>query len=155
MNYCAPIHASAFAYRGMGCMLVGVSGTGKSRLLVEALLHGAQLIADDRVRLCALNGHLVASPVPQLEGVVELRGLGLVKCKDVAHSHPIHLVVELDETVDARLPEKQTREFLGVAVPYLRALPVPMLSAASLLLYLRALQDGRVLPTDWMPLSRE
>ena len=151
MDYCQPIHASAFAHQGMGCLLLGASGTGKSRLLTEAMLHGAHLIADDRVRLCVLNGNLVASPVAELEGVVELRGFGLITCKDVAHSHPIHLVVELDDTADTRLPDKKTKELMGVAVPYLKVRPLPATSTAALLLYLRAMKDGRVLPADWRP----
>lgn len=151
MGYCEPIHATAFAYHGIGCMLLGATGTGKSRLLAEAMLHGAHLIADDRVRLCALNGHLVASAAPNLEGVVELRGFGLIKRADTVHSHPIHLIVELDEAAQARLPEPQSREFEGVAVPYLKLLPAPMTSIASLLLYLRAMQEGRILPPDWHP----
>lgn len=134
-------------------MLVGASGTGKSRLLVEALHHGAHLIADDRVRLCALNGHLVASAVPELVGVVEVRGMGLIRQPDVAQSHPIHLVAELDPTTQTRLPEPKTREFQGIQVPFLQLLPPPMTSIASLLLYLKAMQEHRILPPDWRPVG--
>lgn len=155
MDYCEPIHASAFAYEGMGCMLIGDSGTGKSRLVAEAILQGAHLIADDQVRLCNLNNHLVASPVPELCGVLELRGLGLVKglvkMRDAVHSYPIHLVAELDVAADTRLPDPQSRDYLGIKVPFLRLLPAPSTSVASLLLYLKAMQEGRILPPDWRP----
>lgn len=151
MDYCQPIHASAFSFHGAGCLLIGDSGTGKSRLVAEALLHGAHIIADDQVRLCALNGNLVASAAPQLEGVIELRGFGLVKCKDAIHSHPIHLIVELSTDADTRIPEKQTRDYLGVHVPYVKVLPVPELSVATLLLFLKAMMDGRTLDAEWRP----
>lgn len=150
-NYCEPIHATALVHKGIGCLIIGESGTGKSRLLAEALLHGASLIADDRVRLCGLNGKLVASAPPKLEGVIELRGLGLIKRNDPIHSHPIHLIVELTEAAAERVPEAQTREYQGVSVPYVQLLPPPMLSVASLLLYLQAVQEGRVLSADWRP----
>lgn len=155
VDYCEPIHASAFSYEGVGCMLIGDSGTGKSRLMAEAILQGAHLIADDQVRLCNLNNHLVASPVPHLAGVMELRGLGLIKGMikraDAIHSYPIHLVVELDVAADTRLPDINTREYLGIKVPFLCLLPAPMTSVASLLLYLKAMQEGRILPPDWHP----
>lgn len=146
-----PIHASAFRFHSMGCMLLGASGTGKSRLLAEAMLHGAHLIADDRVQLSVVAGNLIAAPVPTLAGVMELRGFGLITCPDAVQSYPIHLVVELTPDAKTRLPEQQTRDFLGISVPYLHVLPVPTTSIAGLLLTLKAMQEGRRLPTDWRP----
>ncbi len=152
MDYCAPIHASAFAYEGMGCLIIGESGTGKSRLLVEAIELGARLIADDQVRLCAIHERLVASPLPTLEGVVELRGLGLIRRADVVHSHPIHLVLSLDATAEGeRQPTEEAYEFQGTRTPMRRVPSPPILSTATALLYLRAMQEGRTLPADWHP----
>ena len=147
------MHSSAFAYKGAGCLIIGESGTGKSRLLAEALLNGAALIGDDRVALHAQGNQLIASPVPELLGVVELRGFGLIKHTRIAHAHGIDLVVMLDPTADTRLPEPETQEYCGISVPYLRLPPPPVLSAASLLLYLEAMQEGRSLPPDWHPLG--
>ena len=80
-------HASAFAYRGMGCLVMGESGSGKSRLVADAMLHGAKLIADDRVQFEVRAGQLMASPPPQLPGVLELRGLGLIRIDALAGLH--------------------------------------------------------------------
>jgi HPr kinase/phosphorylase len=151
MDYAPPVHASAFVYEGVGCLVLGESGVGKSRLLAEAIQHGGRLIADDRVRLCTLSGHLVASPVPNLEGVMELRGLGLIRRQDVVHSHPIHLVLMLDATSLNRLPEPQQYEYNGVGTPMLTVPPLPMLATSSVLLYLKAMHEGRILPLDWLP----
>lgn len=152
MEYAPPIHASAFVYEGIGCLIVGKPGSGKSRLLSEMLMFGARLIADDQVRLCTLSGKLVASPVPQLEGVISLRGLGLIKRADVVHSHPIHLALELDTaaSLDTGLAPVP-KDFLGQAVPSLLLPPPPVLSVASIPLYLKAMQEHRVLPPDWRP----
>jgi HPr kinase/phosphorylase len=53
------VHASAFAYAGAGCLLLGDSGAGKSHIVAQALVLGASLIADDQVDLnisaCAQN----------------------------------------------------------------------------------------------------
>lgn len=147
------LHGSAFNYKGAGCLVLGASGTGKSRLLAEAITLGAKLVADDRVILGQMLGLLAAAPVPQLLGVIELRGFGLVKMNDFASKQMIHLVIELDPTADTRLPERQTRLYQGIEVPYLCLPPLPQTSVPVLLLYLQAMQEGRVLPTDWKPAS--
>lgn len=144
------LHASAFAYAGAGCVLLGDSGTGKSRILAEALMHGARMIADDQVLLRAEHGVLIAKAHATLEGVLELRGMGLITLPFLA-SHPIHLVVQLRPRVHERLPEPETAEYEGVAVPCLTVASGPSLSVPSLLLYLKAVQEKRTLPTDWHP----
>lgn len=152
MNDQAPLHASAFAYNGCGCLILGASGTGKSRLLSDALSMGAKMIGDDRIRLEPMMGLVAAAPVPELAGVIELRGLGLIRVNDALAKHVLHLVVELDPAAAGeRLPPLQRYNLLGVDVPYLRVAPVPHTSASALLLYLKAMQEGRALPADWKP----
>lgn len=147
------LHASAFAYRGAGCLVVGASGSGKSRLLAEALLHGAEMIADDQVQLRAEGGTLFAAAPPALAGVLELRGLGLIRipAETTRAEHPLHLQLTLSVGVPERLPEPQHTTHLGIAIPSL-TLAAP-LHPPSLLLYLDALGEGRILPTDWAPFS--
>ena len=145
------LHASAFAHNGCGCLILGASGTGKSRLVADATALGAKMIADDRGMLVPMMGMVAAPPVPELLGILELRHLGLVRLNDVASKHVLHLVVELDAECDTRLPEPEIRQYLGVSVPYLRLPPIPKTSAAALLIYLKAMQESRVLPTDWKP----
>jgi HPr kinase/phosphorylase len=151
MQSAAPSHASAFAYEGFGCLLLGESGSGKSRVLAEAILHGARLIADDQVQLSLSHSRLVASAPTALEGVMELRGLGLIRQKNAATTHPIHLVLQLDASADNRLPEAARFHFEGSATPHYTVAPPPILSVPSLLLFLQALGNGDVLPTDWRP----
>lgn len=146
-----PLHGSFFAYNGSGCLLIGPSGTGKSRLVADAMMMGARLVADDRVQLLEMMGLLSGAPVPELTGILELRNLAIIKVNDILTKHVISLVVELDPAADARLPELETRAIGGITVPYLRVPPVPHISAAGLLHYLKAMQEKRVLPTDWRP----
>ena len=148
-----PIHASAFSYHGAGCLVLGESGSGKSTLLAEVMLRGAKLVADDRVALHASDAQLIANPVEPLRGVLELRGFGLIRQEEVVEAQPIHLVIALDAAANERLPEPATHHYYGIAVPFLSVPPPPVLSAAALLLYLEAVQEGRSLPTDWHPLG--
>ncbi len=146
-----PLHASAFAYRGMGCLVMGESGSGKSSLISEAMLRGAQLIADDRVVLKAERGALIASAPEGLAGVLELRGLGLVRVEEALTAHPLHLAITLDAAASERLPEPKTINLAGMDLPHLHLPPTPKTPVAALLLYLEAMREGRILPTDWRP----
>ncbi|MES2984852.1 MAG: HPr kinase/phosphatase C-terminal domain-containing protein [Pseudomonadota bacterium] len=145
------IHATAFAYHGAGCLLLGASGSGKSLLAAQAILQGATLIADDQVCLRLSEGRIEASAPAEIAGVMELRGFGLMRVNDLSPTHPIHLVVELDAAVDSRLPEPAFYDILGLAVPYVRVPAVPKTAAATLLLALKAMQEGRMLAPDWHP----
>ena len=148
-----PIHASAFAYHGAGCLILGDSGSGKSTLVAEVMLRGAKLVADDRVALHASDGKLIANPVEPLRGVIELRGFGLIRQEEVVEAQSIHLVIALDAAANERLPEPATHRYFGVNVPFLSVPPPPVLQPAALLLYLEAVHEGRSLPTDWHPLG--
>ncbi len=147
------IHASAFSYEGAGCLILGDSGSGKSTLLAEAMLRGAKLVADDRVALRAQDGQLIADPVAPLHGVMELRGFGLIKQEEVVEAQVIHLAIALDAAANERLPEPSKHRYYGVNVPFLSVPPPPVISAARLLIYLKAVQEGRSLPVDWHPLA--
>lgn len=101
----------------MGVLLRGPSGVGKSDLALRLIDHGAVLVADDQVLLERDGDRLLASPPEILAGLLEVRGLGILKFPHEAKA-PIRLVVnlvELDEVV--RLPETATEDFLGISVP--------------------------------------
>jgi len=94
------IHGSCASRSGDGVLLIGPPGAGKSDLLLRLLARGFDLVADDRVEVA--DG--VARPVPALAGLLEVRGLGIVRLPHVASTR-LALVAELGEP-DARLPEQ-------------------------------------------------
>jgi hypothetical protein len=78
------VHASAVLVGPRAVLIRGGSGSGKSRLalaLLQAARDGrlpfARLVADDRTRLQAANGRLLARPVPELAELIEVRGVGI------------------------------------------------------------------------------
>lgn len=146
-----PIHGTVVAYAGAGVLIAGASGTGKSRLAAELMAFGGRLVGDDQIQLVEQAGMLMAAAVPQLSGVLELRGIGLVRVNDIIPKHVLHLAIELTPDATERLPAPQTKEFLGRQLPFLRLAPLPQTSAASLILYIKAMQEGRILPQDWRP----
>jgi HPr kinase/phosphorylase len=75
-------------------LLLGASGAGKSDLALRLIDNGARLVADDRVLLSVKQGILQASAPPTIRGLIEIRGLGIVKMP-VRQSAPVRLAVML------------------------------------------------------------
>ncbi|MBE7636018.1 hypothetical protein GUA87_04125 [Sneathiella sp. P13V-1] len=73
------IHATVVALESQGIMFVGPSGSGKSDLALRFLDQGAQLVSDDYVIVANEGGHLIARPPGTIAGLMEVRGMGVVK----------------------------------------------------------------------------
>jgi hypothetical protein len=109
---CVNIHATcvrigrasaAFgAPRHAGILLLGKSGAGKSDLALRLIALGATLVADDRTELYVWRGRLYARPPARLAGLIEVRGIGILKLRQAPRAR-IALVVELGEGAP-RLP---------------------------------------------------
>ncbi len=151
----AHIHATAVAYSGAGCLILGKSGSGKSRLAAEMIQLGARLVADDQVILTVQSGMLMASAPKELANVLELRGIGLIRLPDIVPRHVLHLAIELDPDAEDRLPEPQTATIEGLSIPLLRLKPPPITGAGSVMLAIKAVQEGRMLPPDWRPVAEK
>ena len=65
-----PVHATCIAVDGLGVLLRGPSGSGKSDLALRLIDGGAMLIADDQVVLEAIGGVLFARPPDILAGKI-------------------------------------------------------------------------------------
>ncbi|MGL4239719.1 MAG: HPr kinase/phosphorylase, partial [Beijerinckiaceae bacterium] len=73
------VHGVALLIGETGVLITGASGAGKSALALELATQWrhdpVRLIADDRVRLQAVGGRLVARPVDGFLGQAEIRGI--------------------------------------------------------------------------------
>ncbi len=115
------LHATAVALGGRGVVLTGPPGSGKSDLALRLIDRGAILIADDQILAEARDGALWLSPPPAIAGLIEVRGVGLVRVS-CASDVPASLLVRLVGPVP-RLPEAETVELGGVAIPALTLAP--------------------------------
>ena len=104
------IHASCAARDGAGVLLLGPPGSGKSDLVLRLIDRGFMLVADDRVDIT--NGH--ASPPDALAGLLEVRGLGILRLPHLARAE-LALAVTLGGAVP-RLPEPARDAALGLPV---------------------------------------
>lgn len=125
------IHASAVLVGARVVLIRGPSASGKSRLaleLIEAARAGAvlfaRLVADDRVHLEIAGGRLLARPAAALAGLIEVRGVGLLR---MAHepSAIVGLVVDLAAADATRLPAPDQRkaDIGGILLPRLAVAP--------------------------------
>jgi HPr kinase/phosphorylase len=96
------IHASCVALGAHGVLLLGPSGAGKSDLALRLIDEGARLVADDRTLLFVRSGALHAKAPASIRGLLEIRGVGIVKLPVRAQAR-IALVVRLGRE-GARLP---------------------------------------------------
>lgn len=119
------VHGSCVAVRGAGLLLLGGSGAGKSDLALRLVDRGALLVADDQVVLRVSGGRLVASAPPRLAGLIEVRGLGILRLPACAGT-PVLLALDLGAPPE-RLPPWPwpVRDLLGVALPCLPLSPWP------------------------------
>jgi HPr kinase/phosphorylase len=117
----APIllHASAVAIRPSGLLIKGPSGAGKSSLALELMALGATLVADDRVLMTPSDGGGVLMTAPKaLEGLIEARGLGLIKVP--FRTARLRAVVDLATVEDKRLPERHETVIADEVFPTFR-----------------------------------
>jgi HPr kinase/phosphorylase len=82
-------------------LLVGPPGAGKSRLLLRLLDRGFDLVADDRVMV----DDLIARPPAALAGLIEVRGLGLLR---LPHRAAVRLALAVACVPPAQVPRLPT-----------------------------------------------
>lgn len=113
-------HAGLIAHRRNGrwegVLIEGASGAGKSDLALRALGEGFRLVADDRVTVWASGGTLYGRAPPALAGLMEVRGVGVVR-EPVLGMARIVLLIEDGEP--ERMPEPDHAVICGLRVPRL------------------------------------
>jgi HPr kinase/phosphorylase len=109
------IHASCVAVNGHGVLLLGGSGAGKSDIALQLIDAGGQLVADDRTILFAKKGALHARAPDSIAGLLEIRGVGIVKLP-VRRSVRVRLAVRLGAD-GARLPKPRFYRAQNCEVP--------------------------------------
>jgi len=72
------LHGCMVDMRGVGVLILGKSGSGKSETAIGLLERGASLVADDMVRIKSVGGELVATAPDLSRGYMEIRGIGII-----------------------------------------------------------------------------
>ncbi|QUJ75740.1 serine kinase [Sulfitobacter albidus] len=122
-------HATCVAVDGAGVLILGPSGSGKSALALSLMAMGATLVADDRTTLSASEGTLWAEPPATIAGLIEARGVGLLRVLHLPRA-PLHLAVDLSQTETDRLPPQRSVKFMDITLPCLHKVDAPHFAAA-------------------------
>ena len=128
-------HGVFLEIHGLGVLLEGRSGIGKSECALDLIVRGHRLVADDAVEVRRTGPDELWGSAPELlTGHMEIRGLGILNVHDLfgvsALSGPVRvgLSIRFERWEDAREVERlgldaRTVEVLGVSVPHV-LLPV-------------------------------
>ncbi len=113
-------HASCVEFQGKGILILGESGTGKSDLALRLIDRGAKLVSDDYVEVNIEDDLLYASPAPNIEGLIEVRGVGLKKCEFVSKVTLRMAIETCDRDKIERLPEQACFDHEGIKIPFFK-----------------------------------
>jgi HPr kinase/phosphorylase len=139
------VHGVLVDVLGVGVLLQGKSGIGKSEAALELIMRGFRLVADDLVEVRRIAGEVLVGFASQLiKHHMEVRGLGIINIKDmfgvaaVRDEKKIELVLDLfrwDQHEDAeRLGlDEMSSDILGVQVPMQRIPVSPGRNVSSLI----------------------
>lgn len=172
------VHGTLIDVFGLGVLIIGHSGVGKSETALELLERGHRLIADDIVNVTIIEDSLLAGEGSKLiKHHMEIRGLGVLNVKDVfgirsvRNRKRIELIVELEDWDNNAQYDRfglhdNYYTLLGIDVPYVlipvrpgRNIPVLIESAAlnqrlkKMGVYSAKELDDRII--QWMKAERE
>lgn len=133
-DYLSPrlsLHGVLMDVLGIGVLLLGQAGIGKSETALDLVLRGHRLVADDIVEIHRHGENtLIGAGSEVIKYHMEIRGLGIINIKDlfgiaaIRDQKKIELVIELVLWDDAREYDRlgldeETYTLLGVEVPHL------------------------------------
>ena len=131
------LHGVLLEVYGLGVLLIGESGVGKSECALDLITRGHSLVADDRVTVKLFpSGELVGFCQEPLRHHMELRGLGIVNVKDlfglaaVRPRKTVDLVIELEAWNESKAYDRlgldeTVHHILETPVPYVK-MPVAL-----------------------------
>jgi HPr kinase/phosphorylase len=126
------VHGVLMDILGLGVLVVGESGIGKSECALDLVVRGHRLVADDAVELrCRAESFVLGSCPEATRHHMEIRGLGLINVQDLfgvastRTSKRVELVVQLERWEPGREYDRlglddQRYEVLGVRIPMIR-----------------------------------
>lgn len=125
------VHGVMMDVNGMGVLLLGKSGIGKSECALELVKRGHRLISDDVVLVRKITDHrAIAVAAGRLKHYMELRGIGIIHIPSlfgigaVTEEREIDLIIRFEEPRKGKEYERlgieqETHDLLGVPVPLL------------------------------------
>ncbi len=115
------IYATSVAINNFGVIIIGKSGSGKSDLALRLINNkNAVLVSDDRTDICVKDNKLYASAPEVIKGLMEIRGVGIVRL-DYMPIAEVKLVINLVDDIKKieRVPKNFFYEYFNLKIPML------------------------------------
>lgn len=129
------LHGDLVVFCGLGILILGKSGIGKSDCALDLIAHGHQLVADDVVQVRRNGiGQLVGRSKGLVRHHMDIRGLGIINVSElfsvyaVLDEYTVDLIIHLEPWQEGRaynFQQEESFDLLGVNKPLVR-LPVGM-----------------------------
>jgi HPr kinase/phosphorylase len=160
----ASVHGVLVDVYGMGVLLLGDSGIGKSECALDLIQRGHRLVADDVVEIRKYpNGALVGRAAEMIRYHMELRGIGIINIKHlfgvsaVRASKSVELVIELQRWDPAKKYDRlgldgETYSILERDMPLLR---LPVASGRNLALLIEIAARNELLKSQGYDAAKE
>ncbi len=126
------IHGVMMDISGVGVLIIGDSGVGKSENALDLVMRGHRLISDDIVELYEnMNGEIIAASPELTKYHMEIRGLGIINIKEllgisaIGDDKKVNLIIELEKWDDRKEYERlgwkmNTKKILGKDFPLIK-----------------------------------
>jgi HPr kinase/phosphorylase len=160
----AIVHGVLIDILGLGVLIIGDSGIGKSECALDLVVRGHRLVADDTVEVRRRGETVVIGTCPELTRYhMEVRGLGLINIRDLFGvaatrvSKRVELVVQLERWApeheyDRLGLEENTHELFGLRIPLIR---MPVAPGRSLAILVEVAARNQLLRTRGLHAARE
>lgn len=124
-------HGVLVTVDGIGVLIIGESGMGKSETALELIRHGHILVADDRVDIQHIHNDLYGHAPELIKGLLEIRGIGIIDVEKMFGVSAIRSRAKIDLVIQLvpfdthaeydRIGEKtlEHEEILGIYIPKL------------------------------------
>lgn len=119
------LHGELMDVHGVGVLIRGESGTGKSEIALDLIRSGHRIVADDVVEVSRVGDRLVGRAPDLIRYKMDIRGIGLIDLRylygmgAILPDKDIDFVIDLESFKDYELaehPEECTTDILGISV---------------------------------------
>lgn len=128
------VHGTLVDVYGIGILIAGKSGIGKSEVALDLIERGHRLVADDVIMLTKKSSVLLASATEMNKHFMEIRGLGIIDVlsmfgiRSIRYQKRLEVVLQLSlwedtEKVDRTGLDNDTIDILGIDIPLIH-LPI-------------------------------
>ncbi|AHC39811.1 HPr kinase [Mycoplasma ovis str. Michigan] len=124
------IHGSVVSVFGVGVLIIGEPGVGKTELLLDLLSLNHLFLGDDAINITRLGNAVIARANPQSSEFIQVRGIGVINIKEaigrskIIDETKIHLIVELKKY--SQLDKIDSLENWGEEIKYKKLLDVKL-----------------------------